>query len=321
MKGWKYKQPIKITNNANQNLVHVDLIINTAELISAGKMKPDGGDIRFQDENKNNLPYFIEGGINTTNTLIKIKIPPLPPNNSKFVYLFYGNPNANSESNPDNVYYFYDHFEGTTLDNNKWDLTPEGPYDSLVYSISNSFLIPYNRPTDPWKQAHSRNYRINPNVPQVIEVRENWVGLPYSRFGFDVNLDGGDGWGLRITVNASYNQMGFNELINWNWYSTFTSYVSGFKRNQIFIMGNNNYRCRILDDNYNTIFDSNVFSVPEYSDKIFKFYIQVKQSENAEVSYDYVKIFNFIDALPTIQFFPEQPVIQKKSSFIYFLEK
>jgi len=67
-------------------------------------MRSDCGDIRFTDANGNPLNYWIESGCNTANTVIWVKVPSIPANGQVTVYMYYGNPNALSESNPNNVF-------------------------------------------------------------------------------------------------------------------------------------------------------------------------------------------------------------------------
>lgn len=119
--GWQYSTPITIQNPNNQILdsIEVQLSINTSALISAGKMQANGSDIRFSlsDDCCTEIPYFIESGINTTNTAIWIRIPQLPANNSYEIFMLYGNPNASSNSNPETVFSVYEGFDSNSLTN------------------------------------------------------------------------------------------------------------------------------------------------------------------------------------------------------------
>ncbi|MEM5820154.1 MAG: DUF2341 domain-containing protein [Candidatus Aenigmatarchaeota archaeon] len=69
-------------------------------------MRSDCGDIRFTDSDGITLlNYWIEPNTcNTENTKIWVKIPNIPSNSNKIIYLYYGNPNANSLSNVKNVF-------------------------------------------------------------------------------------------------------------------------------------------------------------------------------------------------------------------------
>lgn len=102
--GRLYRRPLLIDNSANtapltdfQTLV----IIDTAALIAAGKMEPDGADILFRESGgatSTTLPHWLESGINTTETRIWIRLPALPGRGSHAIDLYYGSPGAQTRS-------------------------------------------------------------------------------------------------------------------------------------------------------------------------------------------------------------------------------
>jgi len=101
LSGWTYRRPITVTNNTTSALTNYQVLItiDTASLISAGKMRSDGGDIRFTDSDGVTLiNYWIESGINTTSTRIWVKVPSIPASGSTTIYIYYGNPSATSSS-------------------------------------------------------------------------------------------------------------------------------------------------------------------------------------------------------------------------------
>jgi hypothetical protein len=106
--GWLYRRPVTIDNTSNPNMLtdyQVLVVVDTASLISAGKMKTDGGDIRFTDSDGTTLlPYWVEGPINANNTRIWVKVPQIPDNGTKTIYLYYGNSAAQSESSIANTF-------------------------------------------------------------------------------------------------------------------------------------------------------------------------------------------------------------------------
>ena len=99
---WKYRLPITITEQSGQNLTdyQVKITIDTASLVSQGKMNPDGSDIRItSSDGITDLPFWIEDGtMNTTNTNIWVKVPSIPANGTTTVYMYYGNPTSTSAS-------------------------------------------------------------------------------------------------------------------------------------------------------------------------------------------------------------------------------
>ncbi|MEM5815923.1 MAG: DUF2341 domain-containing protein [Candidatus Aenigmatarchaeota archaeon] len=103
LEGFNYRIPINITENSGNDLYDYQVLItiNTQELISQGKMRNDCGDIRFTDsDGVTLLNYWIEpNNCNTENTRIWVKVPYIPANSNKTIYLYYGNPEATSLSN------------------------------------------------------------------------------------------------------------------------------------------------------------------------------------------------------------------------------
>ncbi|GIW67472.1 MAG: hypothetical protein KatS3mg096_340 [Candidatus Parcubacteria bacterium] len=94
-----YRKPITISNSGS-NLTDYQLLVtmNTASLISAGKMRSDCGDIRFTDSDGSTfIGYWIESGCNSASTKIWVRVP-LIPVGTKTIYVYYGNPEAASQS-------------------------------------------------------------------------------------------------------------------------------------------------------------------------------------------------------------------------------
>ena len=140
LSGWGYRRGIIIDNTKNSNTLtdyQILVTLDTATLISAGKMRSDCGDIRFTDEDGTTLlSYWVEEGCNTANTKIWVKVPSIPASSTKTIYLYYGNPSATSQSNGDAVFEFFDDFEGSSLNTSKWD-----PYTApSTYAVENGYL-------------------------------------------------------------------------------------------------------------------------------------------------------------------------------------
>jgi hypothetical protein len=86
-------------------------------------MRSDCGDIRFTDSDGITLlNYWIEGPINSSNTRIWVKVPNIPANSIKKIYLYYGNPDATSLSNPDATFVFFEDFSSDPNTNGKWEI-------------------------------------------------------------------------------------------------------------------------------------------------------------------------------------------------------
>jgi len=121
--GWNYKESIYLKNFDAQNYqnAQVALSINTASLIAGGKLENDASDLRFMNDSETQtLSYWIEQGINTSNTKVWVKIPQLNASGRTRIAMYYGNANAVSASNGDSTFVFFDDFSTATLNANKW---------------------------------------------------------------------------------------------------------------------------------------------------------------------------------------------------------
>jgi len=125
---WQYRRPITINNTQNSNSLtdyQILVTVDTATLISDGKMRSDCGDIRFVDsDDSTKLSYWIESGCNSSNTKIWVKVPSIPASSTKTIYMYYGNPNATSESNGSAVFDFFDDASSDKTD----EYTRTAPY-------------------------------------------------------------------------------------------------------------------------------------------------------------------------------------------------
>jgi len=142
LSGWAYRRPVRINNSQNPNNLtnyQVLVTVDTASLISAGKMNSDGSDIRFTDsDGVTLLSYWIESGINTSTTKIWVKVPSIPASSVYTIYMYYGNPSALSQSNPNAVFDFFD--DASTDKSSSYvlrDLYNAGVNATLSYDATN----------------------------------------------------------------------------------------------------------------------------------------------------------------------------------------
>lgn len=92
-----YRTPITFTNSGSEvTYQKVKFDVDTATLISAGKMQSDCGDSRFTNANGKVLRYYLDsagGACNTSSTDYYVLLPVIPVGGN-VVYHYYGNPNA-----------------------------------------------------------------------------------------------------------------------------------------------------------------------------------------------------------------------------------
>jgi hypothetical protein len=127
--GWIYRIEITIDNRQNTSTLtdyQILVTVNTAALISAGKMKSDCSDIRFVDSDGITLlNYWIEPmTINTSSTKIWVKVPTIPASSVKKIYMYYGNPSADSISSSSSVFLLFNDWESNTLEG--WNILNGG---------------------------------------------------------------------------------------------------------------------------------------------------------------------------------------------------
>ena len=96
--------------------------MDTATLISGGKMRSDCGDLRVKDNDQTtDLSYWIESGCNTASTVVWTKVPTVAATPAvTTIYANYGNSLLTSQSNGDSTFIFFDDFETGAIDANKW---------------------------------------------------------------------------------------------------------------------------------------------------------------------------------------------------------
>ncbi len=91
---WYYRNTLSVTNNTTaENNVYISFTLDTATLVTAGKLQADCDDLRFTKENGEVLPHFIVSGCNTGTTTIHVFFDTFPAG-VQTLYYYYGNPNA-----------------------------------------------------------------------------------------------------------------------------------------------------------------------------------------------------------------------------------
>ncbi|MEM2779950.1 MAG: DUF2341 domain-containing protein [Candidatus Bathyarchaeia archaeon] len=117
---WQYRK--KITINRNKivsNLNNFPVLIDITDSDLAAKAQTNGNDIVFTDTHANKLPHEIESYNPSIGRLIAwVNVPQLSPIEDTVLYMYYGNPNAENQQKPVNVwdsnFVMVQHFEETS---------------------------------------------------------------------------------------------------------------------------------------------------------------------------------------------------------------
>ncbi|RLE43603.1 hypothetical protein DRJ16_03615 [Candidatus Woesearchaeota archaeon] len=113
---WQYRKEIAITNTNDEVLTDYQVLVILNETnFDFSHANENGSDIRFVGEDDaTSLNYWIESWNSTAQTAkIWIKVPSIPANNSTKIYMYYGNPEAESMSNGHAVFEQFDDFSYT----------------------------------------------------------------------------------------------------------------------------------------------------------------------------------------------------------------
>lgn len=114
----------------------VNFEFDTAALIAAGKMRSDCGDLRLYDSDQiTPISYWVEtGSCNTTTTRVWTKVDLAVGPSTKTIYAKYGNLSLTENQDGENIFDFFDDFEGSSVDTTKWT------GDTAQFSVGNGIL-------------------------------------------------------------------------------------------------------------------------------------------------------------------------------------
>ncbi|MCE7743529.1 MAG: DUF2341 domain-containing protein [Candidatus Heimdallarchaeota archaeon] len=144
---WSYRKKLTITNNETSDLFdhqfEITLDTSGANDFNYEHTRSDGADIRFigYTPNHQKISYWLESWNSTGESSVWVKIPKILASNSYSFYIYYGNNNASSESNGKEVFEFFDGFDDTTLDYDRWAFSSDNGYftnSGLLYIVNGS---------------------------------------------------------------------------------------------------------------------------------------------------------------------------------------
>jgi hypothetical protein len=167
LQGWNYRKSHVINPSSGAGTGYqVQIIVsyykgtdsgNTVYL--GGKCNPDFSDIRFTaSDGTTLLSYWIEEMVNSDHATVWVKINDDLSTNPATIYIYYGNPNATSQSNGDYVFPLFDDFLGSSLNTNKWTVD-----SGIVYSIANSLLKITDAPSGSLEKGTGLHYQYVPS--------------------------------------------------------------------------------------------------------------------------------------------------------------
>jgi hypothetical protein len=246
---YSYKRQITIANNAAStgNVGYsVCVTINTASLVSAGKMLLSGNDLRvvyWSNSNWNELDREVIG-MNNTSTQVWFKTQATIEANSSDsnYYIYYGDPSAGSPpANRNNVYLWYDDFDRA----DKPDITTEASYSVKtgggVWSIETDKLKNVGAAGDPNKLVITGLGNVDDDIDMLVKINAgSFAGGDLSRMGLSccINTNPSSGSGYCGLFHQNTNTLDLlNDLRSWGTQGTY-----GWSLNTWYYM-----RFRVLD--------------------------------------------------------------------------
>ena len=136
---FRYRNPITIKNKTWDDLSNYQVLVElSSSNFDFDLVQSDGADIRFTDSDGNLLDYWIESWDKLNETAkIWVKIPSIPaPPDKVEIFMYYGNPLVSSASDGDATFEFFDDFEGTSLNSQKWN---EDAVNDITHEINGYF--------------------------------------------------------------------------------------------------------------------------------------------------------------------------------------
>jgi flagellin-like protein len=127
---WTKRKAVTIDNTLNPNdLSNYQVQLNVQY---DSDMNADFSDLRLTDsDEQTSLPYWIETYVASDSATVWVKVPSISASSTKTIYMYYGNPSASSESNPDNTFEMFvdftsdgviTHGGGQDSDSTQWQI-------------------------------------------------------------------------------------------------------------------------------------------------------------------------------------------------------
>ena len=182
MKGWSYSMEITINPKTPDDNFQVKIMLNSTNF-EYSLANSNGNDLRFYDLNNNSLPYWIEEWNPKGTSTIWIKVLKV---GTERIEMYYGNPTAQSQSNGENTFLFFDDFSGATLNLSKWTVDSD-QYSSI--KVNSGILYLESTTPNPWYQyttigfdnlslLHGQTY--GERIDEGIMIRNDQLVSKYS---------------------------------------------------------------------------------------------------------------------------------------------
>lgn len=187
--GWTFRKAHKVLGSSGAGVNYqIRLTIyfgsgtdNIDNVYLSSACQTDFDDIRFTDDDgMTELSYWREEFTDSVSAIFWVKVLDNLDTNQT-IYLYYGNPTADSNSNGDSTFIFFDDFSGTSLNTTKWWVYSFG-VDPRTYEVVNGELhADIQSTTNSWSGYHFVSYADFTDTDYQVYVKSRWSGYDYSR--------------------------------------------------------------------------------------------------------------------------------------------
>jgi hypothetical protein len=142
--GYNYVGTITINNTSNSNTLtnyQIAVPVNTASLITAGKMRSDCADTRFTaSDGTTLLNYYLVSGCNTSTTTYYVKVPSITASTNTTILINYGNPSAVTASSGRNTFVIFEDMTIAPAGTLKGSATYDSTNKWVQFTTANTFM-------------------------------------------------------------------------------------------------------------------------------------------------------------------------------------
>ncbi|MGB9497590.1 MAG: DUF2341 domain-containing protein [Dissulfuribacterales bacterium] len=173
---WSNRKKITLTGTSSGSQTDYQLLLNVTY---EPEMNSDFSDVRFCNDT-DQFPAWLESKVNESYALIWVKFPHTPADGETEDYwMYYGNSGAEENWNGDETFKFFDDFEGTNLNTEKWDNI--GNAGSI---INNSlWILGQNKANPDWTTKYIKSkINVGNNIVITQQIKDNNTNSNYNRF-------------------------------------------------------------------------------------------------------------------------------------------
>ena len=231
LNGWSFYKTITIKGSSGVGTNHqVKLLVGESSGASGYDFhveghsaifpsgKNDSGDLRFTDTSDNLLDFWVEdvsGDSPNRLATIWVKVS-ANLDTDQDILCYYGNSNADNVSNGDNTFDFFDDFDESSLDTNKWK-----QINGNTPSFSNSQMTISANSTDPGKLV-AMTAPTDDNYVMRAKFKVTGGTDTDERGGVGIKTSDSDGKGYNFGVHdfTNLDEVGFlDDGVSWNTHS------------------------------------------------------------------------------------------------------